>query len=56
MENYEIYKAKLAGGSTPLTLAADLKRGSWTPGPTLLAGAATPRGGPIPYSELNNTH
>ncbi len=56
MENYEIYKAKLAGGSAPLTLAADLKRGSWTPGPTLLAGATTPGRGPIPYSELNNSH
>ena len=54
MENYEVYRAKLAGGSAPLTLAADLKRGSWTPGPTLLAGAAAPAGGPIPYSELNN--
>ena len=56
MENYEIYKAKLAGGSAPLTLAADLKRGSWTPSATTIAGASAIGNGPIPYSELNNAH
>ena len=29
MENMEIYRAKLNGGSTPLTISADLKRGAY---------------------------
>lgn len=52
MENVQIYRARLAGGTAPLTLAADLKRGSWTAG--ALAGV-NPSAGPIPYSELNTT-
>jgi soluble lytic murein transglycosylase len=31
MEGVEIYRARLAGGTAPLTIAADLKRGGWTP-------------------------
>ena len=50
MENMQIYRARIAGGSAPLTLATDLKRGSWTPGPAY--AGATPTGGPVPYSEL----
>ena len=57
MENYQVYRARLAGGAAPLTLAADLKRGSWTPGATLVAGASPgPTGGPIPYSDLSGPH
>ena len=54
MENVQVYRARLNGGSAPLTLAADLRRGSWTPPPgaTTLAGASPPTGGPVPYSEL----
>lgn len=32
LETTEVYRARLAGGSAPLTLTADLKRGGWTPG------------------------
>jgi soluble lytic murein transglycosylase len=32
IESMEVYRARLNGGSTPLTIAADLKRGTWTPG------------------------
>lgn len=35
MENKEIYRARLNGGSAPLTLAEDLKRGTWAPLPTI---------------------
>ena len=31
MENVQVYRARLAGGTAPLTIAADLKRGGWTP-------------------------
>ncbi len=31
MENMAVYRARLHGGSAPLTIAADLKRGGWTP-------------------------
>ena len=34
MENVEVYRARLAGGVAPLTIAADLKRGGWTPSVT----------------------
>jgi len=37
MENMSIYKARLNGGSAPLTLTEDLRRG--TP----------PSAGPVPY-------
>ncbi len=39
MENVQIYRARLAGGTAPLTIAADLKRGGWAP------SGATPQGG-----------
>lgn len=39
MENLTIYRARLAGGTAPLTLSADLARGA-------------PPGGPRPYLEL----
>ena len=35
MENKAIYRARLNGGSAPLTLAEDLKRGTWAPLPTI---------------------
>jgi soluble lytic murein transglycosylase len=31
MEGVQIYRARLSGGEAPLGLAADLKRGGWTP-------------------------
>ncbi len=31
MESVQVYRARLAGGTAPLTIAADLKRGGWTP-------------------------
>jgi soluble lytic murein transglycosylase len=34
MEGLAIYKARLNGGTAPLTASADLKRGGWTPAPT----------------------
>jgi soluble lytic murein transglycosylase len=42
MENVQVYRARLGGGMAPLTLAADLKRGGWTPSPSTIAlqGAA----------------
>ena len=52
MENVQVYRARLAGGSAPLTLASDLKRGSWTAA-TTYAGTASPTGGPVPYGELS---
>jgi len=43
LETTQVYRARLAGGSAPLTLTADLKRGGWTPG-------SSPTGpGPQPY-------
>ena len=35
MENTAIYRARLNGGSAPLTITADLKRGAWAPPPTI---------------------
>ncbi len=43
MENVQVYRARLAGGSAPLTIASDLKRGGWVPSvvaPGSYAGAA----------------
>jgi soluble lytic murein transglycosylase len=54
METTQIYRARLAGGAAPLTLAEDLKRGSWTPGVAPTLPSNTPTGGPIPYSELSS--
>jgi soluble lytic murein transglycosylase len=33
MEGMQVYKAKLAGGSAPITLSADLRRGGYYPSP-----------------------
>jgi soluble lytic murein transglycosylase len=52
METTQIYRARLNGGSAPLTLAEDLKRGSWTPASPSVLPNTTPTGGPIPYSQL----
>ena len=35
MENTAIYRARLQGGSAPLTLAEDLRQGKWAPLPTI---------------------
>ncbi len=35
MENTAIYRARLKGGSAPLTLAEDLRQGKWAPLPTI---------------------
>ena len=44
LETTQVYRARLAGGTAPLTLTADLKRGQWTP------GGSSPIGpGPQPY-------
>jgi soluble lytic murein transglycosylase len=49
METMEVYRARLNGGHTPLTLAQDLKRGSYTPVPTsFVAGGAFPANEPKP--------
>ena len=54
METTEVYRARLNGGSAPLTLAEDLKRGSWTPsGASSGLPSNTPTGGPIPYSQMS---
>jgi soluble lytic murein transglycosylase len=43
LETTQVYRARLAGGSAPLMLTADLKRGQWAPG-------SSPSGpGPQPY-------
>jgi soluble lytic murein transglycosylase len=47
MENMEVYRAKLAGGSAPLTITADLKRGAYgspiAPNP-IVADTGSPSG------------
>jgi soluble lytic murein transglycosylase len=55
METTQVYRARLNGGSAPLTLAEDLKRGSWTPSAPMDLPSNTPPGGPIPYSRLSPT-
>ena len=55
METMEVYRARLHGGSAPLTLAEDLKRGSWTAGTPLNLPSNAPPGGPIPYSRLSTS-
>ncbi len=43
LETTQVYRARLAGGSAPLMLTSDLRRGQWTPG-------SSPTGpGPQPY-------
>jgi soluble lytic murein transglycosylase len=46
LETTQIYRARLNGGTAPLTLASDLRRGSY--GYVAPIGAG-PNGGPIPY-------
>ena len=51
MENMAIYRARLNGGSAPLTLGADLKRGGYVYAPVTAQTAPLPIGGsnaPIP--------
>ena len=38
MENVQVYRARLAGGTAPLTIATDLKRGGWVPSATTPGG------------------
>jgi hypothetical protein len=65
MEAVQVYRARLNGGSAPLTLATDLKRGGWgvdpapapynvaTIGPTPYEGPQAGSGsGPVPYALL----
>jgi len=55
METTQVYRARLNGGSAPLTLAEDLKRGSWVPSTPADLPSNTPPDGPIPYSRLSPT-
>jgi soluble lytic murein transglycosylase len=55
METMEVYRARLNGGSAPLTLAEDLKRGSWTASTPMNLPSNAPPGGPIPYSRLSTS-
>ena len=49
METMEVYRARLNGGHAPLTLAQDLKRGSYMQVPTsFIAGGAFPANEPKP--------
>ncbi len=41
MEATEIYRARINGGTAPMTLTADLKRGGYTPGLSVLPRVAT---------------
>ncbi len=62
MEAMQVYRARLRGGSAPLTIAADLKRGGWTPSvnpvlrpapaPVYTGQAATPA---TPVVAMSNT-
>lgn len=47
LETTQIYRARLNGGSAPLQLSADLRRGQWTPGGTVTGQPYTPS--PSPY-------
>ena len=42
MENMQVYRAKLNGGSAPITLASDLRRGGYGYAPTASVAANTP--------------
>jgi soluble lytic murein transglycosylase len=47
LENVQVYRAKLNGGSAPITLMADLKRGSYSygaPPTSTVADSGTPSG------------
>ncbi len=51
MENMAIYRARLNGGSAPITLSSDLKRGSYVYAPVTVPSTPLPIGGsnpPIP--------
>ena len=50
LETTQVYRARLNGGSAPLQLTADLKRGQWTPG-VVTAQPYTPS--PSPYAPGN---
>jgi soluble lytic murein transglycosylase len=43
-ETMMVYRARLNGGSTPMSLSSDIRRGSWTP----LAVGADPRAPYLP--------
>ncbi len=57
MEATQVYRARLNGGAAPLTIAADLKRGGWTPSvtPGALQPSATTAFGPEERRALPNT-
>ena len=40
MENVQVYRARLGGGSAPLTLTEDLRRGIYRPKPAVLIETA----------------
>jgi soluble lytic murein transglycosylase len=52
METMQVYRARLNGGTAPLTLAEDMKRGNWTPSAPSNLPSNAPTNGPIPYSQL----
>ncbi len=41
MENVQVYRARLGGGSAPLTLSDDLRRGIYTPKPAIVIETAS---------------
>ena len=41
MENVQVYRARLGGGSAPLTLTEDLRRGIYRPKPAALIETAS---------------
>lgn len=50
LETTQVYRARLAGGTAPLTLSADLKRGQWTPGGSTGPGPQPYVASPSPYA------
>lgn len=46
MENVQVYRARLGGGSAPLTLTEDLRRGIYRPKPAVLIETASNDDGP----------
>jgi len=44
MENIQVYRAKLAGGSAPITITADLKRGAYSYAQPVVATVGMPSG------------
>ncbi len=49
LETTQVYRARLNGGSAPLQLTADLKRGAWTPGGSSPATGQPYTPSPSPY-------